>query len=158
MQSLKLRRSVFGARTRIGPPPLRVAPGLKGGELHRDAADVVSGRAEAGQPLFRERQPLAWVGSSFSASGATARSRSHSAGSYHATPMSVLMDSPNIAVWRTRKALVRLQGQLRHDTERLSRDLDGRHKRLDAGTCQLERPVDICSMSHPRLLQAQPEF
>ena len=58
MESLKLSRSVFSARARIGPPPVRVAPGLKRGERHRDAADVVSGCAEAGQPLFRERQPL----------------------------------------------------------------------------------------------------
>jgi hypothetical protein len=38
-------------------------------------------------------------------------------------------------------ALAKLQGQLREDTERLNRDLDGRYDRLNAGTCQLQRSL-----------------
>ena len=38
-------------------------------------------------------------------------------------------------------ALAKLQGQLRENTKRLSRDLDGRHDRWNAGTCQLQRSL-----------------
>ena len=42
---------------------------------------------------------------------------------------------------RPPNALAGLQGQLREDTKRLSRDLDGRHDQLDAGTCELQRSL-----------------
>jgi len=45
-------------------------------------------------------------------------------------------------------ALAKLQGQLRHDTKRLSRDLDGRDERLNAGTCQLQRSLGGAVETH----------